>query len=184
MPDILKGQIPFRKTLVQISLDGLHWHFGILTLILIFWNLINICSLTCVMIQTSYFGKLNSTFGSVVPLAMFLILFKNLLTPPIYALLFFSHIWQKCVKEVQLASVGLKTRWGNSQNGMFVHKHANFVNFEVIFWFKIFQNSFVGWPKFGTNPIRYQYFDRLGMNIEFPITNIFRLHIEARYQYF
>ena len=35
------------------------------------WNLIKTCVRTCDMIETSYFGKLNSTLVSVVPLAMF-----------------------------------------------------------------------------------------------------------------
>ena len=40
-----------------------------------FWrrNLINICLRTCDMTQRSYFGKQNSTLGSVVPLAMFVL---------------------------------------------------------------------------------------------------------------
>ena len=37
-----------------------------------FWScLIKICVWTCDMAQRSYFGKMNSTLGSVVPLAMF-----------------------------------------------------------------------------------------------------------------
>ena len=40
-----------------------------------FWRcLIKICVWTCDMTSRSYFGKMNSTFGSVVPLAMFIIL--------------------------------------------------------------------------------------------------------------
>ena len=35
------------------------------------WNLIKICLRTCDVIKKSYFGKQNSTLGSVVPLAMF-----------------------------------------------------------------------------------------------------------------
>ena len=35
------------------------------------WNVIKICVWTCVMTSRSYFGKMNSTLGSVVPLAMF-----------------------------------------------------------------------------------------------------------------
>ena len=35
------------------------------------WNLLKICVWTCDMTKTSYFGKLNSTLRSVVPLAMF-----------------------------------------------------------------------------------------------------------------
>ena len=35
------------------------------------WNLIKICVWTCDMTLRSYFGKMNSTLGSVVPLAMF-----------------------------------------------------------------------------------------------------------------
>ena len=35
------------------------------------WNLIKICVRSCDMTQRSYFGKQNSTLGSVVPLAMF-----------------------------------------------------------------------------------------------------------------
>ena len=41
----------------------------------------------------------------------------------------------------------------------------------LIFRFKIFQHSFLGRPEFGTIPIIYKYFDRLGMDIEYPITN-------------
>ena len=36
------------------------------------WNLIKICVWTCDMTPRSYFGKMNSILGSVVPLAMFL----------------------------------------------------------------------------------------------------------------
>ena len=35
------------------------------------WNVIKFCVWTCVMTSRSYFGKMNSTLGSVVPLAMF-----------------------------------------------------------------------------------------------------------------
>ena len=45
----------------------------------------------------------------------------------------------------------------------------------------------MGWPEFGTIPILYQYLDRLGMDIEYPNTNIFKAtyqYFDARYQYF
>ena len=35
------------------------------------WNVIRICVWTCDMTSRNYFGKMNSTLGSVVPLAMF-----------------------------------------------------------------------------------------------------------------
>ena len=38
------------------------------------WNLIRICVRTCDVTSRSYFGKMNSTLGPVVPLAMFLFL--------------------------------------------------------------------------------------------------------------
>ena len=79
---------------------------------------------------------------------------------PFCVSLIFDKNVSKKFKEVQLASVGLKRRWVNSQNGFFGHEHANVVNIEVIFCSKIFQHSLVGWPEFGTIPIIYQYFGR------------------------
>ena len=35
------------------------------------WNVIKICVWTCAMTLRGYFGKMNSTLGSVVPLAIF-----------------------------------------------------------------------------------------------------------------
>ena len=42
-------------------------------------NLIKICVCTCDMTSRIYFGKMNSTLGSVVPLAMF---FSNIASLP------------------------------------------------------------------------------------------------------
>ena len=41
------------------------------------WNVIKICVWTCVMTSRSYFGKMNSTLGSVVPLAMLLVISRK-----------------------------------------------------------------------------------------------------------
>ena len=44
-------------------------------------NLLKICVWTCDMTSRSYFGKMNSTLGSVVPLAMFgFIIHENMLS--------------------------------------------------------------------------------------------------------
>ena len=41
-------------------------------------NLLKICVWTCDMTSRSYFGKMNSTLGSVVPLAMFFFLISTM----------------------------------------------------------------------------------------------------------
>ena len=68
-------------------------------------NLIKICGRTCDMTLRSYFGKMNSTLGSVVPLAMFFLLIIFFFDQSSFSLCVFvtynlcepDHLCQNCL---------------------------------------------------------------------------------------
>ena len=78
-----------------------------------FWNLIKIC------VRTFFFGKQNSTIGSVVPLAMFLLILSvHGLKDKLYEIIEIEYLSVNCVKRISdsacyLPRLYLLGKWNN-----------------------------------------------------------------------